>query len=816
MAGPWEKFQTQPQPAEAGPWTKYGGAQAAKPAPVPAADPGQAMADRRRQTTGDALAGLVRGAGSIGATILAPIDAGARALGVQNDFIGRTDRRQAMDQALGGMGADTNSLAFGGSKLAAEIAGTAGVGGVLANALARLPSVAQAAPALVDAVRSAGFSSGGATGLAGAAVRALGGAASGGATAALVNPDDALSGAVVGAALPGVLQTVGAAGSAVGRSLRGGQARAGDQIARALEVQDPTATAAQLRRAVTLVPGSQPTAAQVLRTPQASVLERVVSESAGGSALKSRYMEQNAARLSALDGVAPVDPRGFRSAQQDFGAAALDVTRRGDAAARSATGAAYNAVPLDDASIYLPELASIRDEFFPAGAFGGRQAVDDAVRVADQIGMLDLQAVKPTRMPAEQGASLAKAVRGWGGLSMGNNNGLGGELRSLQGDVKNLVRREGGLSPDWMARYAHEAGLIPEATADSLFDALRAEARGTRTIYQPGGNEQAWRAAAERAMGDAPEAQRVPQKVSLRSVDALRKSVGQAQRAAAKDPERATEALALSKMREAIDGRIDEVVRGDGAIDENLPIDWANSLSEAQRLKRAQVEKYRTGPQASAFDRGSDGLPKLQGGEFAPKVWGNRPGIADDIQQFRKVMDEQPQLLGQFRSMVTTEGAATATDGGKLTGRFVRWVENALPGLRASFDPAQVRAMERIAADIKRANAATAAGAAQGSSTYQNASNALSLGLLDSPLVNAAANRIPVVNNVTGPALQWMRETMRETRARQLAGLLSDPAATADVLMASQTRGAVSQALSDPAFLQALLRAAPVAAASDR
>jgi len=294
-------------------------------------------------------------------------------------------------------------------------------------------------------------------------------------------------------------------------------------------------------------------------------------------------------------------------------------------------------------------------------------------------------------------------------------------------------------------------------------------------------------------------------------VDALRKSIGQAQRAASKDPERATEALALGKMREAIDGRIDEVVRGDGAIDETLPIEWANALTDAQRLKRTQVEKFRTGPQAAAFDRGVDGLPKLQGGEFASKVWGNRPGIADDIKQFRQVMDEKPALLGKFRSMVTTEGAGTATAGGELSSKFVRWVDNALPGLKAGFETDQVKALQRIAADIKRANAGASAGMSRGSNTYQNAANALSLGLLDSPLLNTAANRVPMVNALTGPGLQWMRESAREKMARELSSLLADPAQAANALL--RLSRPQSQ---NPLIAASLARVAPVLPADQR
>lgn len=202
------------------PWERDPVMTAAKPAA--AADPGQAMADRRRQTTGDALAGLVRGAGSIGATILAPIDAGARALGVQNDFIGRTDRRQAMDQALTGMGADTSSMAFGGSKLAAEIAGTAGVGGLLA----KMAAAVGAAPSLVTALSTSGATTGApaATGLlastAQQALRAGAGATVGGASAGLVDPSAAGTGAAVGAVAPGAVQLAGKAGKAVAGALR--------------------------------------------------------------------------------------------------------------------------------------------------------------------------------------------------------------------------------------------------------------------------------------------------------------------------------------------------------------------------------------------------------------------------------------------------------------------------------------------------------------------------------------------------------------------------------------------------------------------
>ena len=135
-------------------------------------------------------------------------------------------------------------------------------------------------------------------------------------------------------------------------------------------------------------------------------------------------------------------------------------------------------------------------------------------------------------------------------------------------------------------------------------------------------------------------------------------------------------------------------------------------------------------------------------------------------------------------------------------------MDNALPGLKATFSDAQVTALRNIAADIKRAEIAAAAGAARGSPTYQNASNALSLGLLDSPLVNVAANRIPLVNQVSGPLLNMMRESGRNAKARGLAGLLADPNRAASAM----------GGLLDPRFdllelQRGLLGAAPVLAA---
>ena len=103
----------------------------------------------------DVAAGALRGAGSIGATLLAPIDVASDALaGKGLTLESNRQRRADMDSALGTLGADTDSIAYKVGKVGGEIAGTAGAGGVVANALRLVGAPA----ALVSSIASGGMS----------------------------------------------------------------------------------------------------------------------------------------------------------------------------------------------------------------------------------------------------------------------------------------------------------------------------------------------------------------------------------------------------------------------------------------------------------------------------------------------------------------------------------------------------------------------------------------------------------------------------------------------------------------------------------
>ena len=148
-----------------------------------------------------AAEGVISGGGNV-------MFGGQRLLGMGLKKLGATDtgsalvedamRRQAEAQARVAPFKQEYPTSTGAGELAAEVAATAPVGAGLAAPLAKI------APALGQAIRTGGFSTGqvvqgGAARAADMGIRAAGGAITGGATAALINPADAETGAAIGA-----------------------------------------------------------------------------------------------------------------------------------------------------------------------------------------------------------------------------------------------------------------------------------------------------------------------------------------------------------------------------------------------------------------------------------------------------------------------------------------------------------------------------------------------------------------------------------------------------------------------------------------
>lgn len=179
---------------------------------APQQAPQQPQSGGVMQQLGNLAAGAVRGAGSIGATLMAPFDyaqqglerlagAPARAQSIN------AQRRAGITGGLQSLGADPESMAFQAGQIGGEVAGTLGVGGALGNVAMRAPGAAalMQAPAATGAAARLGAGAG----------RVAGGAITGGLSAGLVNPEDAGTGALIGGALPvvGGAARLGAAGA---------------------------------------------------------------------------------------------------------------------------------------------------------------------------------------------------------------------------------------------------------------------------------------------------------------------------------------------------------------------------------------------------------------------------------------------------------------------------------------------------------------------------------------------------------------------------------------------------------------------------
>jgi hypothetical protein len=193
------------------------------------------------QRAGDLVAGAVRGAGSIGSTLLAPYDMAKDAMaGKGLSLESNRQRRADITGALEGLGANPDSAQFQVGQLGAEVAGTAGVGGLLGKAAAATTKVPSA---LVNALSTSGMRAGDAPGAANMLARVLGGGVTGGASAGLIDPEYAGTGAVVGAALPPSIAAGGKAGAAISNAVRGGgmspEVRALAQRAKELGIDIP-------------------------------------------------------------------------------------------------------------------------------------------------------------------------------------------------------------------------------------------------------------------------------------------------------------------------------------------------------------------------------------------------------------------------------------------------------------------------------------------------------------------------------------------------------------------------------------------------
>jgi hypothetical protein len=248
------------------------------------------------QRAGDEFAGLLRGAGSIGATLVAPKDYmedffQKYLTGKPTEVSRNEQRRLDMTGALESMGADPNSLGFKAGKMVGEMAGVAGI------------PIARGGKYVVDVLKNVG---------------------SGAAAASLVDPTDAVTGGLVQGGITAAGRPLGAlyqsplgapvrglvkAGHHVIEPwLKGGMDQVKGRTLRELAGSKAERVAAELENAAPIVPGSYPISGE------AAVNAGSTGFAAGQEALKNRFSTaeylarekaQEKARMDALKILGP-------------------------------------------------------------------------------------------------------------------------------------------------------------------------------------------------------------------------------------------------------------------------------------------------------------------------------------------------------------------------------------------------------------------------------------------------------------------------------------------------------------------------------
>jgi hypothetical protein len=378
--------------------------------------PDKSFARSALETARDLGAGALRGAGSIGATLLAPKDIISDALdGKGLSLQSNRQRRADMDAALGSMGANTDSLAYGGGKLVGEIAGTAGAGGALGNLLARSTSIATKAPALLDAIRTSGMSVNGLKGGTGVATRAAGGAVTGGTSAALISPEDAAVGAIIGGvagpAVAGAAKLGGGAANLYRSAFAAPEKKLAQKIATVADIAPDKLRALLSQQGPQLIQNYQKTVPQILQNPAISQLQRTL-KTAGNDALGGAERLQQQQFMETLNRVAPVQTT-VQDAAERAGGAIQDFALPAEKLAAERTAKLFDSIPVNEAQIMLPlqKMQEAQSKFLPPGSFGkGVGEVEQAMRQATNIGTESLSPLTNKVVPFNQIQALRSSI----------------------------------------------------------------------------------------------------------------------------------------------------------------------------------------------------------------------------------------------------------------------------------------------------------------------------------------------------------------------------------------------------------------------
>lgn len=691
-----------------------------------------------------------------------------------------------------------------GAELAGEIAGTAGVGGVLASGLSK---VAPNATRLAEALRTGGFNAGGATGATGLAIRGAGGAATGGAGAALVNPEDAGLGMAIGGALPVVGKGLAAGGSAIGRALRSEDVKIAEKLAAQTGLPKEQIIQAMEMQGPSMLEGYQKTVPQILQDPTLSQLQRNL-KTAGVNTLGDAERLQQQQMTGALERVAPIQATPFDAAQRAGGA----IQNYAVPARQNATENVRNAFdavdPFGETALNLPisEMERAAGKFLGEGTFGTGGRAAEAINTAKRVGTEVLPEVKAiTQKEAGKQQNLEQAVRALGGMR--DTGYLSKELSELgrkQSGTTGLVGKT-GKDVEKMAELMHERGFIPDNDPATLLDALRN--KGGRNTFASDVSDNAFQRQFEAAMGDMPDKQVISKAVPFQTIQNLRSSIGEAA-AQAEAKGAGKEAAALKTMIGEIDSRINRAAGGNVGEGEFFPKDIADQYRKALGMHEAKMKQFETGPQASMFRKGGDGQMSIQGAEIAPKFYNSAMSQADDVKAFKRLIGDRTDLADELKSFAITQADATRNAQGDLGDKYIKWMKGRAGANRELMSPQELATIKEVSKAVQNQMRTESLGRVTGSDTAQKLATMQSNGILDSRMVDVLANKIPVVSSFTGPMLKSLRDSATKGKNETMARLLANPQEFSNALRTPAENKALAEALR---MAMPVSRALPVA-----
>ena len=705
---------------------------------------------------------------------------------------GKADFKRAQD-AVGAGGSDI-------ARIGGNIAATWPVTGLLAGGAKMLG----AAPSIVNALRTGGMTTGAKVAPGAAAwignqlTRAGAGAATGAGMAGLVNEDDALLGGTVGAVAPAVLQLAGKFGSGVYNAVKNKQAGAGKLLANAMGVSEselPGIIKALNAAPDSIVEGSKLTVNQALqqqgaKQPSIALLERISAGGPGGNALLNRYQEQGAARLNMLTRNGAETYQGAvndlsNNTGNSIGSILRTQSADDRAVARAAWEKVYGRASADNVRLNLP-LDDMRAAMSPLGR-GTVGAGNDARAIlseAENIGLEQLPALKAFKQ--RQPENLQQAVRSRGGIKTGSDSGLPGEVLGLGNRESGTtgLRTQYGQNLDTLAQDMHERGFIKSNDPAELLEALRGSIGG-KARYATDAPEDGFRAMAEKAMGQAPGAERFPVSVPFDEFQRLRRSAGAL---GAKVGARAggeAEAGVLNKLSGLMTGRADDAANGIGMAGDNVTPEFLSQYNAARDMTRRNVELYKGGNNITSILRKPAGQNYTLGGdEITNKLWHGGGGLLDDVSNLKTVLSDNNQApaLDALRKYVMTDAANKTTAAGNFGAALPKYVEGRMAGLQELMTPDQLKALTGVAGDIRNADAASSVQGLLGSDTQAKISRAMDAGLLDSTFAKTLGRFTSFKGIGLEPIRSKLADMAIEHKGKTIAALLSDPKAAAAAL----------------------------------